>query len=176
MGSQAPGSLSDGVSTGRAVALLTLAPLARRLAEERERQAEKDEERRQLERELAALPPLQRPDSPGGWFPWWSNGRELKEVLLGLLIVGVPAVAIGTAVAMLIFMLVFGSEAVGVVLGVLCGLGLILAWCKREVFDEIQKGKELSEAEDRYAQEVKEFDAREAEISAIRLKLEKMAQ
>lgn len=163
-------------SLGRAVAVAVLAPIADRLAQESVREAAKEEERRQLEEELAALPSLERPAAPGVWIPWWSSRRELKEVLLGLLIVGVPAVAFGGAAVGLIFSLVFGSEVVGLVFSILGGLALIFAWVKREVLDELKKGRELDEARDRYARQVKEFDAREAQISRLRSKLEEIAR
>ncbi|MGA8744950.1 MAG: hypothetical protein WB507_03695 [Solirubrobacterales bacterium] len=159
-------------SLGRSVALAALAPIAERLADEREREEAKAERRRRLENELEALPSLERTTPPGHWSPWWRT--ELQEVLLGLLIIGVPALIFGPGLVALVFNLISGSEVVGWIMWVICAFALIYWWVKKEILDVIQRGKEVAEASEAYSRAVKAYDAREAERVAIRAKIEEL--
>lgn len=161
-------------SLGRAVAVAALAPIADRLADEREREDAKIERRRRLESELDALRSLEQPTPPGYWSPWWVSSKLRQEILLGLVIVGIPALVFGSGLAMLLSILISGSEVVGIVMGVICGFALIYWWVKNEVLDVIQRGREVAEAREAYSQTVKAYDVRGAERIAIRAEIEEL--
>lgn len=160
-GSESSGAAGE-TSLGRAVAVTALTPIAAKLAEEREREEREEGCRRRLEEELAMLPPLDLPDPPGTWTPWWRTS-ELGEVLLGIVIVGIPVIAVAIGV----FALLFGTTAVAIVLGVLCGSAIVLARTVKETLDDLRRGRQVAEARDGHARAVKAFEDREAERAAI---------
>lgn len=45
-----------------------------------------------------------------------------------------------------------------------------------ELLDEIRRGQQVTEARDIYSEAIEEFDVRETERSAIRVKLEEVAK
>ncbi len=158
------------VSLGHAVAVAALAPVAERLADERAREEAEAERRHRLEDELEALPSLERPTPPEPWSPWWVSSRLRQEILRGLLLNRIPMLVVYTGLAILAFMLIFGSEIAGIVLGVLCGVALVFAWVKREILDVLQHGRGMAKAREGYSRAVKAYDAREAERAAIEAK------
>lgn len=164
------------VSLGRASALAALAPVAGRMADEHERVEKRAERRRGLEAELAELPALERPTSPTFTTPWWKH--EFREVMLGLVVIGIPGAAMITAVVALIFEFLFGSSAivsvVGIAFGILCGAGVVLGRTIKATVDDLDKGRRAAEAYRTYLRAVEEFDRREAERLAIRKNLEEV--
>lgn len=158
-------------SLGRAVAVTALAPIAGRLAEEREREERKEGRRRRLEEELAMLPALDLPEPPGAWTPWWRTS-ELGEVLLGIAIVGIPVVAVAIGV----FALLFGPTAVAIVLGVLCGSAIVLARTVKATLDDLRRGRQVAEVRDGHAHAVKAFEDREAERAGIQARFDRGEQ
>jgi hypothetical protein len=171
---------SKETTLGRAVAVVALAPVAGKLADEAERKVKRAERRRQLEEELAALPALERPLIPGTPTPWWSRGREFREVTLGLIVVGVPLTLFVAGVGGTLFAIVFGSNSiavyVGAFLGLLCGGWFGFGGAIEDTRKDLRRIKEAADWRERYPQAVAKFEDREAERSAIEAKLEETSK
>jgi hypothetical protein len=169
-------ALPGEASVGRAVALFSLAPVARRIADERERAAQRAAEGMRIEGELASLPSLPRPEMPGLPSPWWTRGREFREVVLGIVIVGIPAGVLIAAFIMLGTQLLFGEGSIGgyfgIVLGILAGGAAAFGRTISDSRDELRAEREAIAARAEYPRRAQEFDDREAARRALERRLE----
>lgn len=152
-------------SLGRAVA--ALAPIAERMADQRERAEGKERKERELaqrlEKALVAAPPLERPSKPPIDSPYLRWRWPIGEMLVTWLVTA----GFATLFLLPIFLIWIGNWIVPLALGLLVGTLPQL----RELPDDLQHHNlklELERAVESYERALRAFNERQAERAAIR--------
>lgn len=159
---------------GRAVAVTALAPIAEQLAEEQERKESDEARRRQLDDELTALPPLERPTPPKAWVgEVWDPKRIVGAVVWTLGVASLWSALFVTAGTIVVAIFFNGTQVIQTLVEVL-GIGAVIviaAWePAKMVGARTARRQRAADEKVTYERAVKAFDARETERSTIRAK------